>query len=111
MKKFIALFAGAIIATGAAAQTDRTSTTAVKSEQARSADRQPPASSSDRDKRANPAAEPEDSANSVSTDFQGSSSQPATSSGMGQPKPETTRPTKADKTGSDVQDVEDKTRK
>jgi len=107
MKKLIVLFTGVIIAAGAAAQTDKTGSNA---QQAAQADRQAPVSS-ERAKRPNTAAEPQESANSVDPDFQGSSGQHTTSSGMGQPKKDTTRPTKADKTGADVQDIEDKTKK
>lgn len=110
MKKFIVLLSSALIVTGAIAQTDKTDKTGSNAAQSAQTDRKAPVNS-ERERHLNQAAEPEDSANSVSTDFQGSSSQATTSSGMGQPKKDTARPTKTDKTEVNVQDVEDKTKK
>jgi len=107
MKKLIVLLSGVVIAASAAAQTTPTTPQPAK---AGTADRQAPVTAN-ADKRANPAAEPEDSANSVSTDFQGSSKQETTSAGMGQPKKQTERTSSATRTGTATQDVEDKTKK
>lgn len=104
MKKLIVLLSGVVIAASAAAQTTP------QPAKAGMADRQAPVTGN-ADKRANPAAEPEDSANSVSTDFQGSSKQETTSAGMGQPKKQTERTSSATRTGTATQDVEDKTKK
>lgn len=115
MKKVIALFSGLLsgllIAGGAAAQADRTGTTAAQP--TNSVERQAPVGN-DRDKRENPHREGPESANIVDPDFQGSSKQETTASGMGQPKKEDTRTSPADKTKpqvQDTQDVEDKTKK
>lgn len=113
MKQLIILLSGIAIAGGAAAQTDKLGVNAPKAVQTDRVDRQAPITS-ERDKQLNPLAEPPESANSVSPDFQGSSSQAATSSGMGQPKPDkrdSAAAKKADKTSSEVQDVEDKPKK
>ncbi|MEW7851118.1 hypothetical protein AB2N08_20715 [Massilia aurea] len=107
MKKLIVLLSGIVIAASAAAQTTPTTAQPAK---AGTADRQAPVTG-DADKRVNPAAEPEDSANSVSTDFQGSSKQESTAAGMGQPKKQTERTSSATRTGTTTQDVEDKTKK
>jgi len=111
MKKLIVLFSSVIIAAGAAAQTERTATPATQATQAQgTTDRQAPVTS-ERGKRQNPVQEHDESANSVDPDFQGSSKQQTTSSGMGQPKESSERNAKSDKTKSDVQNVEDKTKK
>lgn len=110
MKKLIVLLSGVVIAASAAAQTTPTTPTTPQPAKAGMADRQAPVTGN-ADKRANPAGEPEDSANSVSTDFQGSSKQEATSAGMGQPKKQTERTSSATRTGTATQDVEDKTKK
>ena len=107
MKKLIVLLSGIVIAASAAAQITPTLPQPTK---AGTADRQAPITGTP-DKRVNPAAEPEDSANSVSTDFQGSSKQETTSAGMGQPKKQTERTSSATRTGTSTQDVEDKTKK
>ena len=107
MKKLIVLLSGVVIAASAAAQTTPTTPQPAK---AGMAERQAPVTGN-ADKRANPAAEPDDSANSVSTDFQGSSKQETTSAGMGQPKKQTERTSSATRTGTSTQDIEDKTKK
>jgi len=108
MKKLIVLMSGLIIAAGAAAQ-DRTGSNTAQPAKAGTVDRQAPVKS-DSDKRVNPAAEPVGSANTVDPDFQGSSKQETTASGMGQPTTATERTSKTSKTGSDTQDVENKTK-
>ena len=110
MKKLIVLLSGVVIAASAAAQTNQAGTTAAQAAKAGTADRQAPVKS-DSATRVNPAAEPEDSANSVSTDFQGSSKQESTAAGMGQPTKQTDSTAKPGKSGASVQDVEDKTKK
>ena len=107
MKKLIVLLSGVVIAASAAAQTTPTTPQPAK---AGSAQQKAPVMGS-ADKRANPAAEPEDSANSVSTDFQGSSKQETTSAGMGQPKKQTERTSTSSRNGSATQNIEDKTKK
>lgn len=109
MKKVIALFSGMIIAAGAAAQADRSGTTAAQP--TNSVERKAPVSGER--ERENPAKEGPESANIVDPDFQGSSKQQTTSSGMGQPKQGSERTSPADKTKpqvQDAQDVEDKTK-
>lgn len=110
MKKLIVLLSGVVIAASAAAQTNQTGANAAQPAKAGTVDRQAPVNS-DPDKRVNPAAEPADSANSVSPDFQGSSKQESTSSGMGQPSKQPERTSSATRTGTSTQDVEDKTKK
>jgi hypothetical protein len=110
MKKLIVLLSGVVIAASAAAQTNQAGTNAAQPAKAGTADRQAPVKS-DSAKRVNPAAEPEDSANSVSTDFQGSSKQESTAAGMGQPVKPAERTTKSSTSGANTQDVEDKTKK
>ena len=107
MKKVIALFSGMIIAAGAAAHADRTGTTAAQP--TNSVERKAPVSA-DRE-RENRAKEGPESANIVDPDFQGSSKQQATASGMGQPTTATEGRTDATKPKTDAQDVEDKTKK
>lgn len=107
MKKVIVLLSGAIIAATAAAQADKTGSNITQAERAETVDRQLPANT-DRDKRANPAAEGPESGNIVDPDFQGRSKQETTSSGMGQPRKKGER--SSDETGSDVQDIEKKTK-
>ena len=107
MKKLIVLLSGVVIAASAAAQTNPTTPQPAKTGAAQQ--KSPVMGSAD--KRANPAAEPEDSANSVSTDFQGSSKQETTAAGMGQPKKPTERTSSASRTGSATQNIEDKTKK
>lgn len=107
MKKVIVLLSGVIIAASAAAQADKTSSNTTQAERTGTVDRQIPANTN-RDKRENPAAEGPESANIVDPDFQGSSKQETTASGLGQPKKEGERSSK--KSGSDVQDVENKTK-
>jgi len=109
MKKFIVLFSGMIIAAGAAAQADRTGSNAVQAGKA-GIDRQVPVEN-DPTKRENAAKEPPESANIVDPDFQGSSKQETTASGMGQPKQKDERAGNATRTGSSAQDAEDKTKK
>lgn len=106
MKKLIVLLSGVVIAASAAAQTTPTTPQPAK---AGTAQKAPVMGSAD--KRTNPAAEPEDSANSVSTDFQGTSKQETTAAGMGQPKKQTERTSSASRTGSATQNIEDKTKK
>ena len=105
MKKVIVLLSGVILAASAMAQADKTGST-TQAARTGTVDRQPPVNS-DRDKRDNPVAEGPESANSVDPDFQGSSKQETTASGMGQPRKEGERA--SDKTRSETQDVEDKT--
>jgi len=107
MKKLIVLLSGVVIAASAAAQTTPTTPQPAKA----GAAQQKAQVMGTADKRANPAAEPEDSANSVSTDFQGTSKQETTAAGMGQPKKQTERTSSATRTGTATQDVEDKTKK
>ena len=110
MKKLIVLLSGVVIAASAAAQTTPITPTTPQPAKAGMADRQAPVTGN-ADKRVNPAAEPEDSANSVSTDFQGSSKQETTSAGMGQPKKQAERTSTSSRNGSATQNIEDKTRK
>jgi len=105
MKKLIVLCSGLIIAAGAAAQTERTTPAAVQSGQTG----KPVAT--DKTERKNAFQESVESANAVDPDFQGSSKQETTSSGMGQPKTDTDKKSNASKPTSDAQDVEDKTKK
>lgn len=105
MKKLIALCSGMIIAAGAVAQVTQTGPAAVQSGQTGAA------TASDKTERKNAFEESIESANTVDPDFQGSSKQETTSSGMGQPKKDTDRASTADKPKSDAQDVEDKTKK
>jgi len=107
MKKVIVLLSGVIIAASAAAQADKTGSNTTQAERTATVDRQIPANT-ERDKRENPAAEGPESANIVDPDFQGSSKQETTSSGLGQPKKEGER--SSDKSRSNAQDVEDKTK-
>ena len=107
MKKLIMLFGGMIIAASAAAQTPHAASSAAQPAKAGTADRQAPMKS-DSSQRVNPAAEPKDSANSVSTDFQGSSKQESTASGMGHPKKHSVHKPKHAKTGSTAHDAENK---
>jgi len=79
MKKLIVLLSGVVIAASAAAQTTPTTPQPAK---AGAAQQKAPVMGT-ADKRANPAAEPEDSANSVSTDFQGTSKQETTAAPEG----------------------------
>jgi len=104
MKKLIALCSGMIIAAGAAAQADRTAPTTAQSAQT---GKPTPA---DKTERKNASQESADSANAVDPDFQGSSKQETTSSGMGQPRKDTERTSNASKPKIDAQDVEDKTK-
>jgi len=116
MKKLIVLLSGVIIAAGAAAQTGSSTTGSSTTGSSTTGaaqptlDRQAPVTG-ERGKRENPAQEHEDSANSVSTDFQGSSKQDTTASGMGHVKKDKEHTSKTKKTESNVQDVEDKTKK
>lgn len=116
MKKLIVLLSGVVIAASAVAQTTPTTAQPAK---AGMADRQAPVKGN-ADHRINPAAEPEDSANSVSTDFQGSSKQESTASGMGQPQKHTKHSkhakqaehaSSATRTGTSTHEVEDKMKK
>lgn len=109
MKKLIVLFSGMIIAASAAAQADRTGSNTVQAGKA-GIDRQVPVEN-DPTKRENQAKEPPESANVVDPDFQGSSKQESTASGMGQPTQATERKSSATRTGSSAQDAEDKTKK
>ena len=106
MKKVIVLLSGVIIAASAAAQADKTGSNANPAARTgTTVDRQLPVNN---DKRENPAAEGPESANIVDPDFQGSSKQETTASGLGQPKKEGARASSKDR--SDTQDVEDKTK-
>jgi len=96
MKKVIVLLSGVIIAASAAAQADKTGSHTTQAERTGTVDRQLPANA-DRDKRENPAAEGPESANIVDPDFQGSSKQETTSSGLGQPKRDTDRSSEQDR--------------
>ncbi|WP_306395964.1 hypothetical protein [Telluria beijingensis] len=107
MKKVIVLLSGVIIAAGAAAQADKTGSQTTQATRTETVDRQLPINS-ERAKRENPAAEGPESANIVDPDFQGSSKQEATSSGLGQPKKDEKRT--SGKPRSDAHDVEDKTK-
>ena len=107
MKKVIVLLSGLVIAASAAAQADKTGSHTTEATRTGNIDRQIPANT-ERDKRENPAVEGPESANIVDPDFQGSSKQETTASGLGQPKRERERA--PNKTRSDTQDVEDKTK-
>ena len=117
MKKLIVLFSGMIIAAGAAAQADRTTASATQpqvqtqaqTQKQDSTDRRTPVTTGR--ERENRWQESIESANSVDPDFQGSSKQQATASGMGQPTTATEGRTAPAKPKTDAQDVEDKTRK
>jgi len=109
MKKLIMLFSGMVIAASAAAQTSQAGSNAAQPAKAGTADRQAPIKS-DSNQRVNPAAEPADSANAVDPDFQGSSKQETTASGMGQPKKHSDHTSKDSKSGSSAQDAENKTK-
>lgn len=104
MKKFIALCTGMIIAAGAAAQADRSAPAAQTGQTGKPA-------AADKTERKNAFQESVESANAVDPDFQGSSKQETTSSGMGQPKTDPDKTTNANKPKSDAQDIEDKTKK
>ena len=105
MKKVIVLLSGVVIAASAAAQADKTGSHTTQAERTGTVDRQLPANT-DRDKRENPAAEGPESANIVSPDFQGSSKQETTSSGMGQPKRDAER--SSDKERANAREAKDK---
>lgn len=109
MKKVIVLLSGLIIAASAAAQADKTGSTTTQATRMGNVDRQLPANT-ERDKRENPAAEGPESANVVDPDFQGGSKQETTASGMGQPKKDSDKASRSNKSGTDVQDVENKTK-
>jgi len=110
MKKLLALFTGLIIAAGASAQTERGNPAAAQSGKTTAVDRQAPINS-DNANRQNQAKEPPESANIVDPDFQGSSKQETTATGQGQPTTATEKNAKAIKDESDVQHVEDKTKR
>jgi hypothetical protein len=110
MKKLIALFSGMIIAAGASAQVERAGSTSAQPTKADSAQRQA-SGSSDNVKRDNRAKEPPESANIVDPDFQGSSKEETTASGMGQPTTAKNGAANGNKTTSEVRDVEDKSKK
>jgi len=109
MKKIIVLLSGVIIAASAAAQADKTGSNTTQATRTGTVDRQIPVNT-DRDKRENPASEGPESANVVDPDFQGSSKQETTASGLGQPKKDSDKTSTSTKSGADVQDVENKTK-